>query len=76
MRINGLVDASLANIRRELGVKLNVPRDLEGQKISVSFEASEADGFKKIAQICEQLSDHPDLKKLFSILRGEGLDVD
>ena len=56
---------------RESGLRIEYPRDLEGDTLSISFRVSSVDDLTATSARVEKLATLPATKRMFALLRGE-----
>ena len=55
----------------DLGLRLELPRDLEGDTLSLTISAKTARDFERQGAKITELSTHPALARIFSLLKGD-----
>lgn len=65
------LDECVSVIRQDVGLTVQYPRDLEGERFEISVDVRDDAEAKKRAQQFSQLAEHPRFLELIRILRGE-----
>ncbi len=60
-------------IRKECGLRLSLPEDLEGDSLTLEVSARSPEDFKALSLRFEELAEHPSTKAVFAILGGRSL---
>ena len=69
--INQKIELHKRTIRKELGVSVGLPENLEGNKLTLTITAKSTTELQQYSDKLQQLSIHPSCKALFSLLQGE-----
>lgn len=69
-KIQDLMGLTVSNIRKEYGVILDLPDELEGDTVHVQFSIKSAEDFGNKLRKLEELRDSNQLEHLFDILMG------
>ena len=70
-KIRDELDAACAELLREFGLELLIPRDLEGDLLEVKIGARSAPELEAAALRLQRLAQHPATAQVFRKLRGE-----
>ena len=70
-KIKNEIASSINELRKEYGLRLNLPENLEGDKLRVQIEAKNADELLEKAKNLCSLSKDENLEKIFSTLKGD-----
>ena len=62
---------SQRELRRDLNLQIDYPRDLEGDQLQVSFSFRNAEDLNALSERLKVAVEHPALKRILAILRGE-----
>jgi hypothetical protein len=65
------VERRVEVIRKECGVRLELPRDLEGDAVKLTFAVRSADELMECVERLKQVAQHQNTGEIFSLLRGE-----
>lgn len=65
------VEGRVEVIRKECGVRLELPRDLEGDVVKMTLSVRSADELLECAERLKKVAQHRNTGEIFSLLRGE-----
>ncbi len=69
-KIRDSLSAHQAQLRKECGLRLSLPEDLEGDSVSLEISARSPKDLEQLAARIKQLAKHPSTKAVFDILGG------
>ena len=70
-KIEKELNECLEKIRKEHSLKLNLPKELEGDSLDFSFSFKNPSELKEFSRKIEKLSEDRNLEEIFDILTGE-----
>jgi len=70
-KIQNELQSCVSQIRSELGIVIELPKDLEGDTLSLSISANSPEKFAVLGEKLKQASSHAALKRIFQLLHGE-----
>ena len=65
------LEACVQEILSDTGVRVQLPTDLEGDKLSICVSAKSGQEFSSFATKVDKMSKHPKLERIYAILSGE-----
>lgn len=69
-RISLELEKGLRELIKETGLRLELPKDLEGDTLSLTISAKSPEDFLELSKKLEILGGHLETKRIFSLLRG------
>lgn len=70
-KIQQELESAQRSIRQELGLDLDLPKDLEGDAIELRLSAKCPKDLTRLAEKLTQLAEHDSTKRIFALLKGD-----